>query len=53
MTTLTTAGTTMVPITVPATMRVVCGLLPMLARLLLRFPYGIDELMSDTTVFDL
>jgi len=50
---LTTAGTTMVTVTVTTTMRVVGGLLPMLARLFFRFSYRIDEFVSDTTVFNL
>ena len=53
MAALTTAGTTVVTVTVTTTMRVVGGLLPMFARLLLRFSYRIDEFVSDTTVFNL
>ena len=53
MAALTTAGTTVVTVTVTTTMRVVGGLLPLLARLLLCLSYGIDEFVCDTTVFNL
>ena len=43
----------MVTVTVTTTMRVVGGLLPMLARLFFRFSNRIDEFVSDTTVFNL
>ena len=53
MAALTTAGTTMATVAVTTTMRVVGGLLPLLARLLLCLSYGIDEFVCDTTVFNL
>ena len=43
----------MVTVAVTTTMRVVGGLLPLLARLFFRFSYRIDEFVSDTTVFNL